>query len=146
LNSGPDCLPLAGSSASLIVTVNQAETPRKQKGRIATYAVPASGIQATFGSITFTNIVAWKMTYILGKKADTLALAGTGSNGYIYTLVSSLPKDSFSKNVLGAKGHPGALAKTDNLTEPTSYLGYANSGTKCAVTKLGLTGTIGTTR
>jgi len=147
LNGGADCLGGNGATATASAMASSTLTPKSTTTNSATYSLPAGAVTAAVGTISFTSTKPWNMKYTLGSKADTFTLSGPGPLGSSVTAVSSMVPGSFPKSVISATGHPTPIAKAhepQNLTQPASFLQY--SAPLCtSPTKLGFTGTIGST-
>jgi len=138
--SGPDCLNASGESGSATAMISESATPISSTSNSATYKIPAGGVTATVGTITFTSTKPWIMKFVLAATYDVLVMAGPGPLGSTVKTTSALHKGSWTSAVLL---HPAPFSPSpQNQTPSTSRLQYTAPLVCTGTTVLGVTGRI----
>jgi hypothetical protein len=138
LISGSDCFGLNGTTATASAQISETSTPISTTSNSATYKIPAGGISASAGTLTFTSMKPWKMKVTLGAAHDTLVLSGPGPLSSTVRATSTMKKGSWTTAVLT---NPTPFSPSpQQLTSPGSKLQYTLS--LCGTTVLGFNGPI----
>jgi hypothetical protein len=140
LISGPDCLGANGETATASVMISESAAPVSSTSDSAIYKVPAGGISATVGSVTFTSTKPWEMKVTLGASYDTLVLSGPGPLETTVRTTSALRKGSWTSAVLL---HPEPFSPSPQKQVPSdSTVEYTAAFFCSGTTILGVTGSI----